>query len=37
MSAAADKLARDAVIWTHLGGDSVLRMRYARRIIAAHK
>jgi len=37
MNATADKLARDAIIWTHLGGDSVLRMRYARRIIAAFK
>jgi alkylation response protein AidB-like acyl-CoA dehydrogenase len=37
MNASADKLARDSIIWTHLGGDSVLRMRYARRIIAASK
>ena len=37
MNASADKLARDAIVWTHLGGDSVLRMRYARRIIAANK
>ena len=37
MNAAADKIARDAIVWTHLGGDSVLRMRYARRIIAAYK
>ena len=37
MNAAADKIARDAIVWTHLGGDAVLRMRYARRIIAAYK
>jgi alkylation response protein AidB-like acyl-CoA dehydrogenase len=37
MNALADKLARDAFVWVHLGGDSVLRMRYARRIIAAYK
>jgi alkylation response protein AidB-like acyl-CoA dehydrogenase len=28
----ADKLARDAVIWTHLAGDTVQRMRVARRL-----
>ena len=28
----ADKLARDAIVWTHLAGDSVLRMRIARRL-----
>jgi alkylation response protein AidB-like acyl-CoA dehydrogenase len=36
MNAEADKLARDALTWVHLGGDSVLRMRYARRIISAY-
>jgi hypothetical protein len=28
----ADKLVRDSNIWTHLGGDSVQRMKVARRI-----
>jgi len=28
----ADKLARDAIIWTHLAGDSVQRMKAARRL-----
>ena len=27
-----DKLVRDAIIWTHLAGDSVQRMKVARRI-----
>ena len=27
-----DKLARDAIIWTHLAGDSVQRMKVARRL-----
>ena len=34
MYAAADKLARDAIIWTHLAGDSVQRMKVVRRIAA---
>jgi hypothetical protein len=34
MNAGTDKLVRDAMIWTHLAGDSVQRMRVARRIIA---
>jgi alkylation response protein AidB-like acyl-CoA dehydrogenase len=29
----ADKLVRDAFIWSHLAGDSVQRMKVARRII----
>jgi acyl-CoA dehydrogenase len=32
MNARADKLARDAVIWTHLAGDSVQRMKAIRRL-----
>ncbi|MGZ8266996.1 MAG: acyl-CoA dehydrogenase family protein [Burkholderiales bacterium] len=32
MSARADKLVRDAIIWTHLAGDSVQRMKAARRL-----
>jgi hypothetical protein len=32
MNARADKLARDAIIWTHLAGDSVQRMKAIRRL-----
>ena len=32
VSARADKLVRDAVIWTHLAGDSVQRMKAIRRL-----
>lgn len=32
MPARAEKLARDAVIWTHLAGDSVQRMKPVRRM-----
>ena len=32
MHPGADKLARDAVIWTHLAGDSVQRMKGVRRL-----
>ena len=32
MDARADKLVRDAFIWTHLAGDSVQRMKVARRL-----
>ncbi len=32
MPARADKLARDASIWTHLAGDSVQRMKVVRRM-----
>ena len=32
MDARADKLARDAIIWTHLAGDSVQRMKAIRRL-----
>jgi alkylation response protein AidB-like acyl-CoA dehydrogenase len=28
----ADKLVRDAMIWSHLAGDSVQRMKVARRL-----
>jgi hypothetical protein len=31
MNAGADKLQRDAVIWTHLAGDSVQRMKAVRK------
>jgi hypothetical protein len=31
MNASADKLARDAIVWSHLAGDSVLRMKVVRR------
>ena len=33
MNAAADKLVRDAIIWTHIAGDSVQRMRAVRFLI----
>jgi alkylation response protein AidB-like acyl-CoA dehydrogenase len=32
MSRHADKLTRDAMIWSHLAGDSVQRMKVARRL-----
>jgi alkylation response protein AidB-like acyl-CoA dehydrogenase len=32
MDARADKLVRDGVIWSHLAGDSVQRMKVARRL-----
>jgi len=32
MDARADKLVRDAIIWSHLAGDSVQRMKVARRL-----
>ncbi|MCC7485491.1 MAG: acyl-CoA/acyl-ACP dehydrogenase [Burkholderiales bacterium] len=32
MDPGAEKLARDAVIWTHLAGDSVQRMKSVRRL-----
>jgi len=30
-----DKLVRDSIIWSHLAGDSVQRMKVARRLAAA--
>jgi alkylation response protein AidB-like acyl-CoA dehydrogenase len=33
MDAHTDKLVRDAFIWSHLAGDSVQRMKVARRIV----
>ena len=33
MDAGADKLVRDSIIWTHLAGDSVLRMKVVRRLM----
>ena len=38
MDRRVDKLVRDALIWTHLAGDSVQRMKAARRLarMAAH-
>lgn len=32
MNAGAEKLVRDAIIWTHLAGDSVQRMKAVRRM-----
>ncbi len=34
MDQAVDKLVRDSFIWRHLAGDSVIRMKAAKRIIA---
>ena len=33
MNAGADKLARDAMVWTHLAGDTVQRLRAIRHLI----
>ena len=33
MDAHTDKLVRDSIIWSHLAGDSVQRMKVARRLI----
>jgi hypothetical protein len=33
MNEGADKLARDGVIWTHLAGDSVQRIKVMRRLL----
>jgi alkylation response protein AidB-like acyl-CoA dehydrogenase len=33
MDAVADKLARDAIIWTHLAGDSLSRIKSVRRLL----
>jgi alkylation response protein AidB-like acyl-CoA dehydrogenase len=33
MDAGADKLVRDAIIWTHIAGDSVQRMKAIRHMI----
>lgn len=35
--AAADKLARDAIIWTHIAGDSVLRMKSVQGLLNPSK
>ena len=32
MDAHADKLARDAIIWSHLAGDTVQRLKVAGRL-----
>jgi hypothetical protein len=34
LAVAAEKLVRDGIIWSHLAGDSVQRMRTARRLLA---
>ena len=34
MDRAADKLARDMYIWSHLAGDTVQRMKMGRRVLA---
>jgi alkylation response protein AidB-like acyl-CoA dehydrogenase len=33
MNANADKLVRDAIIWTHLAGDSLSRIKVVRRLL----
>jgi alkylation response protein AidB-like acyl-CoA dehydrogenase len=35
MDRAADKLARDTYIWCHLAGDTVQRLKFGQRILAA--
>ena len=35
MDANADKLVRDGIIWTHLAGDTVQRMKVVRRLVRA--
>jgi alkylation response protein AidB-like acyl-CoA dehydrogenase len=35
MDRAADKLARDTYIWSHLAGDTVQRLKFGQRILAA--
>jgi alkylation response protein AidB-like acyl-CoA dehydrogenase len=35
MNAGADKLVRDGIIWTHLAGDNVQRMKVVRRLAGA--
>jgi alkylation response protein AidB-like acyl-CoA dehydrogenase len=37
MDAGADKLVRDAIIWTHIAGDSVQRMKAIRHMIKYHR
>jgi alkylation response protein AidB-like acyl-CoA dehydrogenase len=32
MHSGTDKLVRDAIIWSHLAGDSVQRMKVAKRV-----
>ena len=32
MNARVDKLVRDAMVWTHLAGDNVQRMRTLRKL-----
>jgi hypothetical protein len=33
MHAGADKLVRDGIIWTHLAGDSLTRIKSVRRLL----
>jgi len=35
MNARVDKLVRDAMVWTHLGGDTVLRLKVVKRFAAS--
>jgi hypothetical protein len=34
IDAVAEELLRDGIIWSHLAGDTVQRMKVARRILA---
>ncbi|MCC7485864.1 MAG: acyl-CoA/acyl-ACP dehydrogenase [Burkholderiales bacterium] len=36
ISAGAEKLVRDAIIWTHIAGDSVQRMKSVQGLLASH-
>jgi hypothetical protein len=36
MDAYAEKLVRDAMIWTHLAGDTVTRLKAIRHFIKPH-
>jgi alkylation response protein AidB-like acyl-CoA dehydrogenase len=37
VDAMADKLVRDAIIWSHLAGDTTQRLKAVRRMLAASK
>jgi hypothetical protein len=37
VDAMADKLVRDAIIWSHLAGDTTQRLKSVRRMVAALK
>src|SRR5687768_18251174 len=37
IDAMADKLVRDAIIWSHLAGDTTQRLKAVRRMLSSHK